>query len=78
MTPLKIEVTEAMREAELLPCPFCGADGYAEKSSRGYWVAGCDGRECDLSPLCTGRDRNYVATAWNTRSSLGRLLGEEG
>ena len=59
-------------QAELKPCPFCGADGYIERRESG-WIVRCTSRyeKCPIN----GRthhcmDRQEAIAAWNTRAPV--------
>lgn len=64
-------VIRRMKNENLLPCPFCGADavmsGYSRQNGGEDWYVGCSRDECvefDTKFKCIADAEN----AWNTRA----------
>jgi hypothetical protein len=64
---------EAPKEAELLPCPFCGnkpefvEDYLTDNSPAKSLFVRCVGKDCTVAPEAMNEDKQSVAKDWNTR-----------
>lgn len=56
---------------ELLPCPFCGGEGFIDRDgdrNETFGWASCATCEADGPPGMPGADPAIIAEAWNTRT----------
>jgi hypothetical protein len=63
-------MTDAERNATLLPCPFCGAPAESEPWHGGKktkTMISCGNEKCDVLPAVTGETPNEAALRWNRR-----------
>ena len=76
LNPKPVKAEQVDRDAELLPCPFCGSSG---ETKVGYWP---DAAELNWAMRCVcgtsiGLNQGYhdAAEAWNTRhTERARLI----
>jgi hypothetical protein len=62
-------MTDAQRETELLPCPFCGGEAEIIRCS-----VHCNNPACEAQPFTAGQSEAEAIAAWNRRASPDDLL----
>lgn len=55
-------------EAELRPCPFCGAEAEIVRNSSGSYFARCTNRQCAAKTRLYHENENGASLAWNRRA----------